>query len=372
MLKVMQVYFEPQASGQTTHVRSLASGLDRQRFDLTVALPRHLEVAIASFRQAGVRVIPLPLRKLTWQPGTIREFARLVDRLKIDIVHVHSQEAGMVFRLAARLAGARTIVYTPQTIDIRRSRWHWLYALVERTLAKVTDTIVSVNEADRQRLIGWGIPAGQVVTVPNGIDLAPFEQVPDLGPIRKELGLAEGRPVVMQLGRLSAQKDPLAFVEGASLVAQSWPDTYFVLVGDGPLREALSARIRELGLSGQVHLAGWRNDAVRLMPAASVVTLTSRWEGNPYALLEAMAWARPVVATTVNGCPEIVVEGTTGFLVPPGEPEAWAGRVGALLADPDRARVLGRQGRKRLVERFSLPQMIARIEALYDEAFGAG
>lgn len=364
-MRILLVYYEPQPSGQTTHVLSLARGLDRREYDLTVVLPEDLKHSVSAFQQAGVGVVPLPLHRVMWRPGAIIALARLVREQDVDIVHVHSQEAGLVARLVAWLAGAQSVLYTPQTIDVRRERWHWLYILIERALARITSVIVSVNEADRERLIQWGVPPGKVVTIPNGIDLAHFEEPIDVSGLRKELGGAEQHPIVMQVGRLSAQKDPLAFVEGAARVIRECPDARFALIGDGPLRGAVAARIRELGLEGYVHLVGWRDRAFRLMAAADVVSLTSRWEGMPYALLEAMAWCRPVVATAVNGCPEIVVDGVTGFLVPPGDTEAWASRVTDLLKDAAKAMVMGQQGRRRVEERFALQQMIARVEALY-------
>lgn len=367
-MRILLVYYEPQPSGQTTHVLSLARGLDPRRYDLTVVLPERLASAAAAFEQTGVRVTPLPVRKVLWRPRALTGLGSLVQEWKPDVVHVHSQEAGLVARPIARLAGARAILYTPQTIDIRRARWQGLYARLERALARLTDTIISVNEADRQRLIQWGIPSNKVVTVPNGIDLAGFDELRDIAELRRALGVDPARPLVLQAGRLSAQKDPLAFVEGAARVLRDHPHAQFAILGDGPLRDAVATRIRELGLERHVHLPGWHTGASRLLAAASVVTLTSRWEGAPYTLLEAMACSRPVVATAVNGCPEIVAAGETGWLFPPGDPAAWAAAVSALLADPERAKAMGLRGRERVQERFSQERMIARMEAHYQAA----
>lgn len=365
MLKILLVYYEPQPSGQTTHVLSLACGLDRHRHHLTVILPENHEWSITVFRQAGVKVVPLPLRKVVWKRRAVIALARMVREQHYDIVHVHGQEAGLLARVAARLAGTQAIIYTPQTIDIRRVQWHWLYAVFERALAHITDAIVSVSESDRRRLIQWGIPPRKVVTIPNGIDLARFGGPVDIGALRRALGLAVNRPLMMQVGRLSVQKDPLTFVEGAAQVARECPEAQFVLLGDGPLRGAVVTRIGELGLGASVHLVGWREDAFRLTAAADVVTLTSRWEGMPYALLEAMAWSRPVVATSVNGCPEIVVDGVTGFLSPPGDAEGWAKCVIDLLRDSSKATLMGQRGRRRVEERFAMDKVIAHIEKLY-------
>jgi glycosyltransferase involved in cell wall biosynthesis len=365
MLQVLLVYYEPVPAGQTTHVLALASGLDRSRFCPTVVLPAALQPGVATFRSAGIRAVPLPLHKVMWPPQAVAALARLIRRENFDIVHVHSQEAGLLARVVARMAGARRVIYTPQAIDIRQVRWHWLYVLAERALAHLTDTVVSVNEFDRERLIRWGLAPYKVVTIPNGIDPDAFETPDDVGSLRRELGVDKERPLVMQVGGLRAQKAPLAFVEGALRVARERPNVQFVLIGEGPLKETVRARVLELGLERHVRLAGWREGACRLMPAAYAVTLTSQWEGTPHALLEAMAWSRPVVATAVNGCPEIVEDGVTGFLVPAGDPEAWASRVVDLVDDPVMADAMGQQGRKRVEEQFSLRRMIAQIEGLY-------
>jgi glycosyltransferase involved in cell wall biosynthesis len=380
-LRILLIYYEPIPAGQTTHVLSLARALDNCKYRITVVLPASLHRSITAFRQTGVEVVPLPLRKVVWRPRAVTTLARMIRRQGFDVVHVHSQEAGLLGRVVARMAGARRIIYTPQTIDIRRVRFHWLYVLIEHILAHVTDVIISVNEPDRKRMIQWGIPPYKIVTIPNGIDLSAFEgpalsavegacpepvEGPvDIGRLRRALGLDENRPLVMQVARLSAQKDPLAFVEGAAHVARELPEVQFALVGEGPLREAVAMRVRALGLERHVHLPGRHDEAFKLMAAADVVSLTSCWEGVPYTLLEAMAWSRPVVATAVNGCPEIVVDGETGFLVPPGDTTAWARRITDLLSDPVMSDTMGQRGRRRVEERFSLRDMVTRTESLY-------
>jgi glycosyltransferase involved in cell wall biosynthesis len=364
-LKILLIYYEPIPAGQTTHVLSLARALVSREHSVTVVLPSDLKQALAAFERSGVRFLPLPLCKVVWPPQAVVTLARLIREQDFDIVHVHSQEAGLLGRLVARMAGARSIVYTPQTIDIRQVKWHWLYVLLERFLARVTDVIVSVNEPDRERLIRWGIPSRKIVTIPNGIDLGAFERPVNAGSLRRALGLDRDRPLVMQVARLSVQKDPLAFIEGAASVIRERPDAQFALVGEGLLKDAVAMHARTLGLDGHVRLSGWHDEAFKLMAAADVVSLTSRWEGAPHVLLEAMAWSRPVVATAVNGCREIVVDGGTGFLVPPGDTTAWARRVIDLLNDPVMAAAMGQQGRRRIEESFSLREMVARIESLY-------
>jgi glycosyltransferase involved in cell wall biosynthesis len=375
-LQVLQIYYEPAPAGQTKHVFALAQALTREHH-VTVAMPDalvpHLQPAKRDLEQRGAKFVPLAMRKLFWPRQTLQMLARLIHRQDWDVVHIHSLEAGVCGRIVGWLAsvprhhsGTR-IVYTPQTIDIRRTRWHWLYKHLERLLAATTDAILSVNEADRQRLIGWGIAPHKIATIPNGIDLGASDNLPDPHEVRQALGLDPARPLVLQVARLSAQKDPLAFVKGAALVAQQRPDTQFAMIGQGPLRDEIAAYIQAQSLQDYVHLLGWRDQAHRLMAAADIVTLTSRWEGSPYSLIEAMAASKPIVATLVNGCPEMVADGHSGFLVPQGDVPAWAERVTQLLKNPELAEEMGTRGRQRAEQLFSIQATTSRIIELYQD-----
>ncbi|NLG70905.1 MAG: glycosyltransferase family 4 protein [Chloroflexi bacterium] len=365
-LRLCCVYYEPRPSGQSEHVLSLVRSLDRQCYAITVVIPDLLAGLKADYEAAGARVVTLPMRKLRWPPAAVRGFTAELRREKPHIVHVHSQEAGLVARPLARLGGARRIVYTPHTINIRSRRWQKMYWQVEKSLSAITDRIISINEADRQTLIQLGIPAEKVTTVYNGVDLERFDP---LAPPPAEIDALRqnGQALVMQVGRISEQKAPLDFLAGARLVLAQMPDVRFVLVGDGPLLEAVRQQIRTSGLEDRVFALGPRPEAYRYMQAADIITLTSYWEGSPYTLLEAMAWRKPVVATRVNGCPELVLDGETGFLVPPGSPHEWAGRVLLLLRDPHCRRRMGENGRKHLEKNFTIMRMKENLTSIYEQ-----
>ena len=139
-----------------------------------------------------------------------------------------------------------------------------------------------------------------------------------------------------------------------------------MLVGDGPLKDDVENYIQELDNNKNVQCLGWQENASELIAIADVITLTSRWEGMPYVLLEAMAWSHPVVATAVNGCREIVEQGVTGYLVPNNDVKSWANSVIKLLADAKKSSEMGQCGNLRLKEKFSLEKMIEQTEGLYD------
>jgi glycosyltransferase involved in cell wall biosynthesis len=307
------------------------------------------------------------VRKLVWKPAAISGLVRLIRSEKFDVVHIHSQEAGIPGRLIARLAGARQIVYTPQTIDIWRVNLQGVYELIERALAVLTDCIISVNHQDRKRLIDWGISERKVIPIPNGIETRQQPDMRTLDQLRVIVGVPVGRSIVMQIGRLTAQKDPLAFVEGAALVLRELPDTHFVMVGEGPLRQRVLDKIHAYQLDANFHLTGRVENAAALLELADLVTLTSRWEGLPYSLLEAMAYSKAFVTTEVNGIRDLIEHGPGGRVVPPGAITAWSENVIELLKDPVQRNELGKLGRMQLVSTYGLPMMVDKIEKLYLE-----
>jgi glycosyltransferase involved in cell wall biosynthesis len=364
MLRILQIYYEPALSGQTTHVLSLTKGLVKNGHSLTVVLPRTLAGYSAQFG-SSVKVVPLSMRKLVWRPEAVLQLASIIRRGNFNVVHIHSQEAGLLARLIAKMAGAKRIVYTPQTIDIRQNRWQGLYERVERALAGITDRIISVNNSDRQRMLSWGISPEKVTAIPNGINLEPFDHLPDIRNFHDTIGVDSHVPLVIQVGRLSQQKNPFAFIEGAALVAREVLDSYFVMVGEGPLRKEVEDRVLNLPCRDRIRLVGQLEGAAMLLSAADIVTLTSLWEGTPYSLLEGMAWSKPVVATSVNGCNEIVEDGATGFLTPPGDIALWASFITRLLKDRAMAVEMGRQGRRRVESYFTIDKMVSKIENVY-------
>jgi glycosyltransferase involved in cell wall biosynthesis len=348
-------------------VLSLVQRLDPASFDVTVVMPDLLLSQKHRFEAAGARVVLLPIRKLIWPISAVTGLIAEIRRIKPDLVHVHSQEAGLTARVLAYLGGARTIFYTPHTINIRRKHLQSFYLFCERILAHITDRIISVNETDRQSLMNIGIAAEKLITVYNGVDLArfnaqtpPFASAAALHPL--------GNPLVMQVGRMNEQKAPFDFIEGARLVLQEAPDTHFVMLGDGPMLELVKQKIQTYDLEQSIVALGDQPDAYRWIREADIVTLTSNWEGSPYSVLEAMAWCKPVVTTSVNGCPELVLDGETGYLAPRGNTQEWADRVIRLLQDPQTAQDMGNKGRKHLEINFTLPTMVAKLSALYMQA----
>jgi glycosyltransferase involved in cell wall biosynthesis len=282
-------------------------------------------------------------------------------------VHAHSSKAGILGRVAAAWARVPAVVYSPhafafqiRTHPARRA----LYLSLERWAGRRTHCLVAVSQAEAALAVAARVvPSERVVVIPNGID--PAEAAPpEAGEaVRKELGIAPGVPVVLFAGRLAEQKAPEVMVAAALRVLPQHPQTRFLLAGEGPLRPRLAAMIGSA--ADRVRLLGHRADMPALYAAAQVFVLPSRWEGLPYAPLEAMNAGLPVVATDLPALREIVIAGQTGTLVPVDDPDALAAAMAALLSDARRAQQMGQAGRERVRQHFCVARQIDELAHLY-------
>jgi len=231
---------------------------------------------------------------------------------------------------------------------------------------------VSVSTRVRDELLALGIGTpGQWRVVPLGLELGDLLRGPaERSASRAALGLSPEGPLVGIVGRLAAIKDHGTFLAMAAKLAAARTDVSFVVAGDGALRESLEDRARSL-LGTRIRFLGWATDLPLLYGALDVVVLTSRNEGTPVALIEAGAAGRPVVATDVGGVAEVVRDGTSGFVVPPGDAAALAARVARILDEPEAARAMGLAGRAWVRARFGSERLVDDLTALYSELMDA-
>jgi len=294
----------------------------------------------------------------------------IVRRWHPDVVHTHLAKAGALGRVAAIRARVPVIVHTFHghvLQDYFSSMKTAAFAKVERALAARTDALIAVAPGVRDELLAMGIGTeDRWHIVPVGVDLAPLlDDRPAQSQARLILDLPAHGPIVGIVGRLAPVKDHRTFLRAAARIAAARPDATFVIAGDGEERAALQDEARA-ALGDRVRFLGWVNDLPALYAACDVVTLTSKTEGTPVALIEAAAAARPVVTTQVGGVAEIVSDGVTGFTVPTGDDAAIAHAVLGLLEDPDRARVMGDAAAEHVRTRFTRDRMASDLTALYE------
>ncbi|MDH6108529.1 glycosyltransferase involved in cell wall biosynthesis [Kitasatospora sp. MAP12-15] len=325
-------------------------------------------------RAAGVRTVEIPGFREVLTPADLLvlcRLIRLIRRERFSVVHTHSAKGGFLGRFAAGACRTPVVVHTFHGLSFHdrmpRGR-RALYRRLERLPRRFTDVFLAVapqlaREVVEQRLA----PPGRVRVVPSAVDL---EDIPaDYDPAaRWELGVPESVALVGTIGRIDRQKAPLDFVRMAAAVHAEHPDTAFVMVGGGPLEDDVRGLAAELGVP--VQLVGYRPDAARLVAGLDVFVVASLYEGLGRALTEALAAARPVAATCVNGIPDLVEPGATGLLSAPGDPAALARAVGWLLDHPEQASAMGRQGRARVRATFDPAAMCAAIDHCYRHLLG--
>jgi glycosyltransferase involved in cell wall biosynthesis len=324
-------------------------------------------------RAAGALVVQVPgLRRRISPLDDARALwwlYRFFRRTRPAVVSTHTAKAGTLGRLAALAAGVPVRVHTfhGHVLDgyFGPARTA-LFRQIERVLASCTTRVVAVSpeiDADLRRL---GIGRGRLTVVRPGFDLERLAGGSRQS-LRAELGLPPDAPLAGIVGRLVPIKNHRLFLEACRRVHDRLPDARFLVVGDGELAADLRACAARLGLAGVVLFTGWRRDLADLYAALDVVICSSLNEGVPAALIEANAASRPVVATDVGGVSDLVDHGVNGLLVPSGDAAQLADAVAGLLADPDRAERMGREGRRVAHDRYGARRLIAETEALYRE-----
>ena len=310
-------------------------------------------------RTAGVPVVCLGAKHWS-RVGVVLRLARELRQYRPAILQTFLFHANLAGRIAGHLTGIKTIVSGIRVAE-KRSRiplWfdRWTNGLVQVNVC-VSQAVADFSTSQSRLL------PNKMVVIPNGVDVARFT-----GAVPAELtalGIPPGSQVLLTIGRLDQQKGLSTLIEAAALVVPKFPQAHFLLVGEGPQRPDIDRLIRDKGLVGRIHLAGWRPDVPELLAAGAALILSSLWEGMPNVILEAMAAGLPVVATRVEGTPELVINNRTGLLVPAQSPQDLAVAIENILSDPAQAEAMGRFGQARAAE-FSWDKMVDRYCELYN------
>lgn len=371
----MRIISRLNVGGPAIQAMLLSTRLDPERFEtlLVAGRPGEREGDMSKLRPlAGARPVIVPALGREISPvADIRTLIRLMTLMRSyrpHIVHTHLAKAGLLGRIAARIAGVPVTVHTFHGtvfrgyFDPMRSR---VFLVLERALARATTRIIAISERQVAEIRALGITSGaRLVCLPLGLELSAFDD-PPRGRLREELGVGAEVPLIGAITRLVPIKAIGVFVDAAAIVAREHPASRFVIAGDGECAEPLRARAARLGLADRVHFLGWRADVAALYADLDVVALTSHSEGTPVSVIEALAARRAVVATAVGGVPDVVSQGT-GILVRDGDTAGIARAIVSLIDDPERRHRLGEAGRARVVPTYDAAALVRRIEDLYD------
>ncbi len=367
MQKIVHIAKMTGVAGTENHLLTLLPGLRARGLDahliVLVEPDKPMDSYIAQMTGLGVSAEPLIINRDV-EFSLIGQLARKIRAGGYDAVHTHLIHADWHGVIAARRAGVRRIFWSGHNDDPFRYRPP--IRLIQAYLWRRINAGIAISEAVRQFMIRVEFaPPGKVVTVRYGLAVTGQEDTAACESFRAGLGIEPDARVVGSVCRLIEQKGLPYALQAFRQVIASVPDAHYVIIGDGPLRPALEAQIDALGLTGRVHLPGWRTNAAALMPAFDVFLMPSLWEGFGLVVLEAMAAKLPVIASRISALPEIVVEGETGYLVAPADSDALAQHMLTLLSDPALAARMGETGRDRLEREFSADKMIDCTMGVY-------
>ena len=336
-----------------------------------------LAVELKEAAALGVRVVTIRLMIRRVQPfydlWAVWILYKLIRKEAPRIVHTHTSKAGILGRIAARLAGIKGIIHTPHGHVFYGHYGRWMtaiFTLTERVVAIFTHRIITLTERGIDEYIEHGVgKREQYIAIPSGIDVPGVQRRSSRPPkMRAKLDLPPSCLLVGTVGKMGYVKGQSVLISAAKKVIEALPSTRFVMVGEGPLEKKLRLQARELGLEDHLQfVAAWGEEAWDWIDSLDLFVLPSRNEGMGRVLLEAMALGKPVVASYVGGIPNVVLDGKTGILVPPDEPSKLSEAIIRVLLDSELRHQFGEEGRKRCDSRFSADVMTDRIEQLYRE-----
>jgi len=338
---------------------------EAEGFDVTVWSLLRGGTVLDEIRRSGGKVELLGAPAL-WPAAWVHRLWKGLRRERFDLIHSHLFGANLAARLAGHAAGVPVILNSHHGTDAWIGAWP---RLLERTTSSLVDRIITCSEAVRRyALEELGLPAERLVVVPNGIRFQRFVLPGRRDSVRAALGLAPDQLVVGTVGRLDEPKKGMAIlVDALERVAARIPNVVCLVVGDGTGRRLLEEKVRRKNLEPHVRFLGERRDIPELLQALDLYVQPSLWEGFGLSALEAMASGLPVIASRVGGLPEVVEEGKTGDLVPPGDAQLLADRMTALLCAGERRDRYGREGRRRAQDHFPLDKMVRGWTDLYRE-----
>ena len=339
----------------------LVENLDRDRYNITVCSVGQGGPLQQDFEKLGDDVVVFD-KKFSFDLSLVFKVARLMKEKNIDLLQTTLFYADVIGAYAAAMANVPVVISWEAVSHPYRARHMLSYKMAMRKI----DVVVAVSNAIRKQVMEErGVPSEKARTIHYGIDLEKYTHSDTLK--RKDIGLEDSDLVLGTVARYTDQKGHTYLIDAAPGIVEKFPNAHFVFVGDGPNREDMEAQIKKLGLERNFHLLGFRKDVVDLLNLFDVFVLPSLYEGLPNVVLEAMACARPIIATGVDGTAEAVEDGECGYIVPPKNPQALTERINHLIASPDLMRRMGDASRKRVETHFSLEKQIRQFEELYDE-----
>jgi len=374
-IKIAHLQLLPLLSGVQRSMLDFLQRLDRDRYDISVICKEEGDLTDA-LQRTGIRFHIVPPLQRPINPvadlKALHQLYRLFRHEKYDLIHTHSSKTGLLGRAAGRLAGVPHIFHTVHGLPFHEFSGKgktWLYASMERLAGRLSDQVVFVNNEERRLAVAKGLlRPEQVVTVYNGVDLdkVALWNTPDRRQtFRNQYSIPEDAFVTAFVGRLWEQKDPQTLAQ----IIQRCDNMpiYFLIVGDGPYSESFH---RLFDHNQRVIMTGWLEECYSMYPAIDVLVLPSLWEGLSVTLIEAMAFAKPLVASNIKGNRECVHPGENGFLCTPKTADEFMNAITRLQKDRALYQRMAQRSREIARRDFDLQRNSAQLIQLYERRLG--
>lgn len=364
VIRVLYLHEFRRIGGAERALLGLADAIRQAGIEPLVALPRR-DAAFAWLESRAIRVVPLTVPRwrhglcLPWLPLFLARLRRVVIAADVDVIHVNNYRSAPFGHFVSRWFGVPCVCHVRELIPADRIRKYRLH---------LPEALIAVSDAVAQALVAGGLPRDRVTVVRSGI--APHAAPPEaetLG-LRERLGISPHDPVLGIVAHILPHKGYDDLVQALALLLEKLPTVKCLIVGRAPRKrylQRLLQRAERLSVRDRLIIAGFQEDVAPFLHAMDVFVLPSHTEGLPITILEAMAAGKPVVATAVGGIPEVVRDGETGFLTPPGDPGRLAEAVVRLLEAPPLAKAMGEAGRKRVESIFTLEGEAGQTATIY-------
>lgn len=361
-----------QFGGTETQLVMLLRHLDRNRFEPVLCCLEDTPWLQANRRLCPMYVVGFRSFFSLSSYRNLMRFVRFLARGRFDILQSHFRDSNIVATIAGRLAGIRCLVAT------RRNQGYW-HNRVELAILRIMNPLTHRFLVNAQSIRDYvrsreRVPAGKIEVIYNGLELDGYRvnHAEIRQTVRVELGVAPDAPVLIQVGNLRPIKGINVLVDAAKAVFARHPKARLLIVGEGPERDRIAAQVKNLGLDRNIMLLGGRKDVARLLLAADIGVLASHSEGMSNAVIEYMAAGLAVVATRVGGNPELIQDGISGCLVPPGDGDSLAAALQRFIDEPEFARRLGSTARSQAFERFDVGRCVSQTQSFYERTLMAG
>ena len=368
--RILHIIYSLYRGGAERLIETQALGGDRGRFEYLACSITGGGDLVPAIEAAGARVF-LMQKRHRGNLAVIPRIARLIEQEKVDLLHLHNAPGAFWGTLAALCSSRKVPIVRTEHQPWRPHELPRIYRSLHRTLAKRAARIICVSDYVRSshedRFPGL---AGRYLTVLNGVRIEAFSGLPDVREARAMFKLPPDTPIIGTVGRLAPVKNHRLLIDAFARVHAEMPDAHLAILGDGQLGESLAAHAADLRLSNDISFVKSSPSVEVFLACLDVFALSSDSEGMPLTLLEAMAAGVPVAVTGVGGIPEVIENGTDGYLVPPSSSELLARVISSLLSHPGEAHEMGRRAREKAERLFSAERTVRETERIYSDLLG--